>query len=230
MFGNSRPVVFKSYARRRSSWRLPRWFVLLLSGIAIGAACVVVVQERYLPPRLSADASERLNRALEESDAERLKLRSGLGQVTKRLESALADRKGLADDLAASRAAAERLRDDVASAVASLPPDPRGGAVEVRAGRFTAKAGMLAYEVVLTRQHATAKPWVGVMQLVMNGESAQGAAATVTLNAVPLSFSSHEIVRGSLPLPEGFRPRRATIQVLDRAAAKPLGMRVMLVS
>jgi hypothetical protein len=209
---------------------LPRWFVLLLSGIAVGAAGVVVVQERYLPPRLSADASERLNRALEKSDAERLKLASGLGEVTKRLESVLADRKGLADDLAASRVATERLRDDVASAVASLPPDPRGGAVEVRAGRFTAKAGMLAYEVVLTRQHATAKPWVGVMQLVMSGESAQGAAATVTLKPVALSLGSHEIVRGSLPLPEGFRPRQATIQVLDRAAARPLGMRVLRVS
>ncbi len=230
MFGNSRTVVFKPYGGRRSSWRLPRWFVLLLIGIAIGAAGVVVVQERYLPPRLSADASERVNRAREASDAERLKLAGGLGKTTQQLESALAGNRSLADELAASRATIERLRADVASAVASLPPDPRGGAVEVRAGRFTAKGGALVYEVVLTRQHATGKPMVGVMQIVMEGQSTRGAAARVALKTVPLSFDSHEIVRGSLPLPDDFRPRQATIQVLDRVAGTLLGTRVLLVS
>ncbi len=230
MFGTSRPVVFKPYGRRRSNWRLPRWSVLLLSGIAVGAAGVVVVQERYLPPRLSADASERLNRALERSDAERLKVAGELDRTTKQLESALTDKKGLADELAVSRATTGRLHDDVATAVASLPPDPRGGAVEVRAGRFTAKGGVLAYEVVLTRQRATGRPLAGVMQLVLDGESARGTAARVTLKAVALSLDSHEVVRGSLPLPEDFKPRQTTVQVLDRVAGKLLGMRVLLVS
>jgi hypothetical protein len=36
-------------------------------------------------------------------------------------------------------------------------------------------------------------------------------------------------VRGSQALPDGFKPRETTIQVLDRVAGKPLGMRVMLV-
>ena len=133
MFGNSKPIVIKPYGRRRSGWRVPRWLVLLLGGIVVGAAGVVVVQERYLPPRLSADASERLNRALEESQAERLKLVDELGKTTKQLDAELAGNRSLADGLAASHASAERLRDDLASAVASLPPDPRGGAVEVRA-------------------------------------------------------------------------------------------------
>jgi len=231
MFGNSKPVVLKPYGRRRRSyWRLPRWFVLLLSGIAIGGTGVVVVQERYLPPRLSADASAKLNRTLEETDADRLKLTGELAKTAKQLESALADKKSLADELAASRATTERLRDDVASAVASLPPDPRGGAVEVRAARFTATGGMLVYEVVLTRKRATGKPMAGVMQLVMDGESAPGAAAKVTLKTVALSLDSHQIVRGNLPLPADFRPRQATIQVLDRVAGKLLGMRVMLVN
>ena len=229
MFGQSKPVAFEPYGRRRSRWRLPRWFLLLLSGIAIGAGGLVVVQERYLPPRLSADASVKLRSAFEEADAERVRLKGELGEVTRRLETALADKKGLADELAASRVTAERLRDDVASVVASLPPDPRGGGVEVRAGRFTAKGGMLAYDVVLTRERAGDKPMAGVMQLVVAGKSARSAESTVTLKPVTLSVGSYEIVRGNLPLPEGFRPRQTTIQVLDRVAGKPLGMRVILV-
>jgi len=37
-------------------------------------------------------------------------------------------------------------------------------------------------------------------------------------------------VRGSLPLPQGFRPQQTTIQVLDRVGGKLLGMRVIYVS
>jgi hypothetical protein len=229
MFGRSKAVTFEPYGRRRSRRRLPRWLVLLLSGVAIGAAGVVFVQERYLPPRLSADASAELHGAFDRADAERLRLKGELGDTAKRLEGALAENKGLADELAASRATAARLHDDVASVVASLPPDPRGGGVEVRAARFTAQGGMLAYDVVLTRERASDHPMAGLMQLVVGGESAQRAETSVTLKPIAVSIGSHEIVRGSLPLPEGFTPRQTTIQVLDRPAGKVLGMRVLLV-
>ena len=229
MFGQSKPIPFEPYGRRRSRWRLPRWLVLLLTGITVGAAGVVVVQERYLPPRLSASASASLRDALEAADAERLRLKSELGTTAKQLDAALANAKRLTDELATSRASVAGLREDVASVVASLPPDPRGGGVAVRAARFTAKDGMLAYDVVLTRERASAKPTSGVMQLVVAGQSARGVETTATLKPVTVSIGNHEIIRGSLPLPEGFRPRQTTIQVLDRVAGKSLGMRVMLV-
>ena len=59
MFGSPKPVVL-SYGARRQRWRPPRWLVLLLSGIVIGAAGLWFVQERYLPPRLSASETARL--------------------------------------------------------------------------------------------------------------------------------------------------------------------------
>jgi len=203
--------------------------VLLLGGILFGAAGVVAVQERYLPPRLSASASAALRGALEQADSERLRLGEELNAARKSLEVALSEKKGLADELGASRATTERLRDDLTSVVASLPPDPRGGSVEVRAGRFTAKGGLLSYDVVLPRERNTGKPMPGVMQVVVAGQSDRGTESTVALKPISLSAGSREVVRGSQPLPEGFRPHQATVQVLDRVAGKPLGMRVMLV-
>jgi len=229
MFGQSKPVVFERYGKRRSSWRLPRWLVLLLLGIAVGAGGVVFVQERYLPPRLTADASTQLRSAFEQADAERQRLQRELGETGKQLATALADKKRQDAELAAPHAAAQRLRDDMAAVIAALPPDPRGGAVEVRAGRFAAQAGALAYDVVLTRERDATTPLAGVMQLSVAGASARGVESSVTLKPVDVSIGSHEIVRGSLPLPDGFKPRQATVQVLDRAGGKPLGMRVMLV-
>jgi hypothetical protein len=229
MFGRSRTLFFDSYGSRRSRWRLPRWLVLLLVGIAIGVAGIVIIQERYLPPRLSADASVKLSSALEQAQADRARLTAELGDTAKRLEAALADKKVSADAVAASRATIDQLRDDVSAVVAALPPDPRGGGVEVRAAQFALKGGQLAYDVVLTRERSAGKPLAGVMQLVVAGASARGADTAVTLKPVALSLSSHQIMRGSLPLPDGFKPRQTTVQVLDRVGGKALGMRVILV-
>jgi hypothetical protein len=229
MFGRSKPVLFEPYGRRRSRKGLPRWLVLLLLGAALGVGGVILVQERYLPPRLSAAEATALRGDFEHADAERLRLKVELETTTKRLQAALAEHAGQADELEASQLAAQRLQTDLAAVVASLPPDPRGGAVAVRAGRFTAQAGTLAYDVVLTRQPAAGKPLPGVVRMVVAGVSARGGETAVTLEPVAVSIGAHEVVRGSAPLPDGFKPRETTIQVLDRAAGKQLGMRVIRV-
>lgn len=227
MFGSSKPIPFDPYGRRRSRWRLPSWLVLLLGGIAVGAASVVVVQERYLPPRLSASAATSLRAAYERADAERTRLKSDLADTSKRLDAALADKQALTDDVATGRATADRLRSDVASLVASLPPDPRGGAVEVRSAHFTSQGGKLEYDVVLTRDRPSAKPMSGFMQLVVAGASQKGTEISVPLKPVALTLGNHEVIRGSLPLPEGFKAKQTTIQVLDRVGGRSLGMRVL---
>lgn len=229
MFGQSKPVVLESYGSRRKRGRPPRWLVLLLSGVVVGAAGVVVLQERYLPPRLSPAESAKLREAYETADAERLRLQQSLGETSQKLNTALSEKTKLGEDLSTSRATTERLREDLSAVVAALPPDPRGGGVEVRAGRITTRGGMLVYDVVLTRERAGAKPLAGVLQLTVAGVPARGTETTVVLKPVSLALGQHEIVRGSQPLPEGFKPRETTIRVLDRPAGNSLGMRVMLV-
>jgi hypothetical protein len=229
MFGRSRPVFFEPHGRRRRAGP-PRWLVLLLVGIAIGAAAVVVVQERYLPRRLSAEASTQLRDAFEHASAERASLRREVDQTAQRLATALAERQRLAGELATSRATAAGLQDDLAAAVDALPADPRGGAVQVRAARFTtARDGSLSYEVVLTREHAAGKPLTGQMQLLVAGAAARGPDPHVTLTPIAFTLASRVVLRGSAALPEGFRPRQSTIQLLDRGGGKTLGMRVLRV-
>jgi hypothetical protein len=229
MFGRSKPVVLESYGHRRKRGRPPRWLVLLATGMALGAAAVVLVQERYLPPRLSANESAQLRSAYETAEAERQRLQQALAGSEQKLATVNTQNKTLTDELALSRTRVERLGEDLASTVAALPPDPRGGTVEVRAGRFTVRGGALVYDVVLARDRAGNRPTTGVLQLQVAGISAKGPEAMVALKPVPLSFTQHEVVRGSQPLPDGFRAREATVQVLDRPAGRSLGMRVMLV-
>lgn len=229
MFGQDKPVVLERYGKRRSRWSVHPWLVLLLAGIALGAGGVVYVQENHLPPRLSAGESATLRASFEQADRERQRLTSELGSTAKRLDSALADSQRLTQDLATSREAGERLRGLTSALVASLPPDPRGGAIEIRAARFTVDGAALAYDVVLTRERAGSTALKGVMQLIVSGASGRGTDTSATLAPVNISVGPFETLRGSVPLPEGFKPRQATIQLLDRLGGKLLGQRVLYV-
>lgn len=221
--------MFDSLGGRRTRRRVPAWLLLLLCGLLLGAAGVLFVQQRYLPARLSAEESSALRRDFGLADGERQQLKAELAQVRERLQRSDADKRALDEQLATSRALAERLREDLSATVQSLPPDPRGGSVEVRAGQFNAKPGALEYNVVLMREGPARKPLAGVVQFTVSGESARGVPATLQAQPIALSMAGHEVVRGSLPLPDGFKPRQTTVQVLDKAAGKPLGMRVLLV-
>lgn len=229
MLGRFKPVEFQPYGRRRARWVVPRWLALLLAGIAVGAGGVVLVQERYLPPRLSAEESAELRGSVEQIEAERQRLHSDLADSRRQLEIAIADKKSLADETAPSRDTIEKLRKDVASLLAALPPDPRPGAIAVRAARFAVDGGSLAYDVLLSRERPGGEPLAGVMQVVIAAESARGQEKSVTLEPVSFSVGSFENLRGKLRLPDGFKPQKATINVLDRVDGKQLGMRIMYV-
>jgi hypothetical protein len=228
MFGSSKPVYIESWSRRRKR-RVPPWLVLLVVGVAIGVAGVLIVQQRYLPPRLSAEEGTQLRQSFERAESERQRLANELAATGQRLAAALADAKTSADGLAASRQRVDQMRGGLEFMAESLPPDPRGGAVEVRAARFALAGGKLAYDVLLYRDRAAGKPLGGVVQFVLAGDSARGTPTAVTSEPLPVSIGRHESLGGELALPDGFRPKQATVNVLDRAGGKLLGMRVMFV-
>jgi hypothetical protein len=228
MLEKFKPVAFDRYGRRRRPG-VPRWLVLLLVGLVGGAAGVIYVQESHLPPRLSSDESTRLRAAFEKAEAERQRLSRELEQTGRQLEAALADKKALSDQLVVSRRDAEGLRADVATLVAALPPDPRGGSVAVRAARFRAVEGSLAYDVLLTRDRPGERPMAGQLQLVVSGQAERGGETTVTLPPVAVSIGSHQSVSGEAPLPSGFTPQQATVRVTDGPGGALLGMRVLFV-
>jgi len=201
----------------------------MLLGIGLGAAGVIYVQERHLPPRLGADASARLRQSFERADAERERLQAELTATAERLRGTLDENKRLESEAGARGETVQRLRQDIASLVASLPPDPRNTPVAVRAARFEVQGDTLAYSVVLSRDHAGKTPFGGVMQLVVAGASGR-ANDTVALAPVPISVGLYDTVSGSLPLPQGFKPRQTTIHVLDKVGGKLMGMRVMNVN
>ena len=228
MFGRSKSVAFEPYGRRRPRGRPPSWLVLLLIGIVIGAGGVVFVQERYLAPRLSPAASAELRSELATATAAHTGLEIQLAQTSQRLAATLAERTKLADTVAASRPTLDVLREDLAAVIDTLPADPRGGAVEIRAGRLSAKGGTLTYDLVLTHERGAAKPLAASVRFGVAGETGRGAPDTFAAPPVAATIGPRLVLRGSLALPAGFSARQATVQIVD-SAGRALGMRVLLV-
>jgi hypothetical protein len=227
----SRADSFSLYGRRRARFSPPRWLVLLLGGFAAGAAALWFVQERHLPPRLSMEASTQLRDRASRAEAERVRLAAELAQAREQLEAAVQQRRGLARQLEVQGATLNRLHGDLAAAVNALPPDPRNGAVEVRAARFAASGGLLDYQLVLTRARAggSSAPVAGLVQMVVNGASPQRGTDEVALKPIQVSMGPHEVLRGQVELPSGFRPAQTTVRVLDAKAGTLLGMRMLVV-
>jgi hypothetical protein len=226
---NFKPVAFNPYGHKRSAWRLPGWLLLLLLGGAAGVAAVFVVQEYWLPPRLSASEAATMRERLAQAEQDRDRARRDLAATTQRLDAVVAERKAVADELAADRERTKNARADQDFLISSLPADPRGGVVEVRAARLTKQPGRLNYEVLLTRGKGGDAPLPVVMQFVVMGV-AGGAERHITLDPIKVSVAAAQSLRGSVTLPDAFNPKQTTIQVLDRVGGKTLGMRVMFVS
>jgi hypothetical protein len=224
-----KPVAFEPYGRKRSRWRVPPWLVLLALGAAAGAGGVIAVQERLMPPRLSSSESTALKAQLAQAEQDRDRARRDLAVTTQKLDATVAERQALADELAADRERSKSARADQDFLIASLPPDPRGGPVEVRAARFSRERGELNYEVLLTRAKSGNPPLAGVMQFVVTGLTG-GVERHVTLDPIKVSVGSHVSLRGSVTLPDAFTPKRTTISVFDRPGGKQLGMRVLYVN
>jgi len=221
----SRNDSFTLYGRRRSGWRVPRWLVLLLLGMASGAAGLWWVQERHLPPRLGMQASQQLLQSQSRAEAEATRLAAELTQARTALAAAEQQLRTQGEDLAAQRSAVERLREDLALVLPALPPDPRGGAVEVRAARFAARGGQLDYGVALTREPAP-RPLAVTLRLVATGA---GRATAVELPAQDLTLGRHEVLRGRVALPAGFQPEQVTVRIVDAKSGALLGARTLIV-
>lgn len=227
-FRRNGPVVFEPYGyRKRRSWSIPRWLVWLTIGILLGAGGLLYVQQEYLPARLSPEESDRLQTRVSELEGEQERVQGALDTATQQLRASEAQSERLSGELATARERLQKQQQDLALFEEVMPPDPRGGAIAVRAARFSNENGRLAYHVLLTRDAKSSKAFRGVMQLVVAGERASGRNESVALDPVQVNLASYVHLQGVLALPDGFTARQATIRVLDGPDGRVQGMRVI---
>jgi len=219
-----KPSVYETSSRRTR--RAPRWLVLLLFGIVVGAGGLLLLQSSYGPQRLtileSRQLTDEVNRLMQES----ARMQNELDALGRDLAQERNSRMALADELAQAQTALEPLQTDIALFAAAMQPDPRGGPVGVHAASFTRRAGQLAYHVLIMQDEAATQPLVGTLTMAVEGRYANGRTDTITLAALDVSLARYQHFKGTARLPEGFVAARVTVRVLD-AAQRQRAMRIL---
>lgn len=235
-FGSSRRPAFKPtpYGHTRQRRGIPRWLVLLISGIVLGAGGVVFLQRSYGPPRLTAEQSEQLRMDLNSANLEKQQLqtqtkqlRADVDQARQTLSAQTEKLRQMQDDYAAMSAGVSEL-------IAAIPPDPRGTSPGIRAADMTVRDNILQYSTLLIqdppKEGEDLQPFEGEVKLVATGSYSSGQTAYVDIATQPLNMRQYAVIKGDAELPKGFRARQVTIQVTATGSDKIAATRTIRVS
>lgn len=229
-FGRSQRAVFKPsvYQPGKRSRRMPRWLVLLLIGIVLGAGGVLFLQTNYGPQRLTAEQSEQLHSELSAANLERQRLQSQLDETRAQRDASQTASQQQTTELAQARSRIEALTQEIAIFQDAVPPDPRGGDIGVRWGEFRQQAGQLGYQTLIMREKEGGQTFQGAVTFEVSGNYKNGRRDNVTSEPVAIKLDRYTHAQGSMALPEGFTARTVTVRVID-AQSRQQAMRIYYV-
>ncbi|MYN14924.1 hypothetical protein GSY71_17435 [Pusillimonas sp. TS35] len=233
MFGSRKRNVFTptAYGSARRSRRIPRWFLLLLAGIVLGAGGLLFLQKSYGPQRLTVEQSEQLHYDLNSLGIDKQRLQSELAQTSRSLSEAQTRLTAQEKALTEANASVETLKKDVAMLANAMPPDPRGTSPGIRAADFNNRDGQLAYQLLLMQDaNKAAQTFTGHAEMIVTGRYPNGRTGTVSLPAVDLSLGRYTQLQGMAELPAGFQARRVTVNVRGQGSDKVVATRTLIVS
>jgi len=237
MFGSSKRAVFKPsvYETSRRRRGLPRWLILLIFGIVLGAGGLLFLQTSYGPKRLTVLESQELTNELNTVSLERQRLQGELERISRELSEAREARAAMGEELEQAKAAVAPLREELDLFAAAMPQDPRGGPIGVSAASFAQDAGQLAYHVLLLRDpdetgKVPEQAFKGRLEMAVEGRHANGRYETLQLPPQAVELGRYQHLKGTAALPEGYSARRVTVRVYDgEQGGKQHAMRILIV-
>jgi len=215
LFGSSRRHVFKPtpYGYRPRRRRIPRWLMLMLAGMALGAGGLLFLQKSYGPVRLTAEQSEQLHLDLNSANIDKQRLQSQLNQQSHELDEARTRLAQQSAELAQARQLLDQLQNDVNVLADAIAPDPRGTSPGIRAARFQGSPGRLNYRVLVMQDADASQPFSGTMEFVVAGRLGNGRNATINLPAMDIALGRYVQLEGAVGLPDNMTAREVTVRI-----------------
>jgi hypothetical protein len=232
MFGSSKRRVFKptAYGSSRTPRRIPRWLVLMLTGVVLGAGGLLFLQKSYGPTRLTVEQSEQLHYDLNSANMDKQRLQSQLSQQSRELTELRNNLRTQTEKLKVAQEQVSKLTTDLQLFADAMPADPRGTSPGIRAASFTGKAGQLDYQILVMQDNDKVRDFSGDVELVVAGRYANGKSGNIDLPPFPIQLQQYTHAHGSTPLPEGFTPRQVTIKITENGSKKLSATRTLHVS
>lgn len=232
MFGSSNRRVFQptAYGNNRRARRIPRWLVLMLTGIVLGSGGLLFLQKSYGPTRLTVEQSEQLHYDLNSSNMDKQRLQSQLNQQGHDLKVARSTVETQATELKQAKEQVTKLTADLQLFADAMPPDPRGTSPGIRAATFSNNAGQLVYEILVMQDKGKTDTFAGEVELTVAGRYPSGKTATIDLPPFNIELQQYTHAHGAIPLPEGFTARQVTVKIMQQGTKKLSATRTLRVS
>lgn len=231
MFRSSKRQAFTptAYGSSRRKRRIPRWLVLILTGVVLGAGGLLFLQKSYGPTRLTVEQSEQLHYDLNSANMDKQRLQSELTQQTRDLTQARARLEAQDKELESVRAQLATVSEDIFRFADAMPPDPRGTSPGINSATFgyNAQEEALTYSMLIMQDKGKADtPFKGAIEMSVTGRYPNGRNGTVELPAIAIELGRYIHAEGAIPLPDSLKPRQVTVKVLD-AAGKLAATRIL---
>src|SRR5699024_6176139 len=180
-----RPTAYGSRRRRR----IPRWLVLLVSGVILGAGGLLFLQKSYGPTRLTLEQSEQLQFDLNSANIDKQRLETELGRKERELAEVQTELDQTESRLARVEGRMATVDEDLQVLADAIPPDPRGTSPGVRAATFTNNEGKLDYSILIMQdKDKMDEPFQGNIDFVIAGQYSNGAQANVDIERSDLEL------------------------------------------
>lgn len=232
MFGSSKRHVFKptAYGTTRRSRRIPRWLVLMLTGVVLGSGGLLFLQKSYGPSRLTVEQSEQLHYELNSVKMDKQRLESDVSRQTRDLNAIQEKQQAQTADLEKAQTEVQKLTQDLQLFADAMPSDPRGTSPGIRAASFSANGTELNYQILLMQDQGKTEPFKGQVQLVVAGRYPNRKSANIELPVFNIELQRYTHASGSAALPDGFKPSQVTIKVTREGAERVVATRTIRVS
>ncbi|HEY9573595.1 MAG TPA: DUF6776 family protein [Pusillimonas sp.] len=231
MLGSSKRHVFKptAYGSTRTRRRIPRWLVLMLTGVVLGSGGLLFLQKSYGPTRLTVEQSEQLHYDLNSVNMDKQRLQSQLNQQARDLTEARDSLNRQASELTSAKEQVTKLTADLQLFADAMPSDPRGTSPGIRAASFQAQDGQLDYQILLMQDEGKTDTFTGQAELNVAGRYANGKSGHIDLPAFKVQLQRYTHLNGALPLPEGFTPRQVNIKITREGSERQVATRTIRV-
>lgn len=234
LFGSSKRPAFKPtpYGYTRRSKGIPRWLVLMLAGIALGAGGVLFLQRSYSPPRLTAEQSEQLRMDLNSATLDKQRFQAEAKQLKENLDKSMQTVDEQVKKIAQIQQDNAQLESGVESLIQAIPPDPRGTSPGIRAADMINTGTQLSYNALLIQdaQEGGTPAFDGQIKLIAAGHYSNGQTVHIDIATLPIHMTRYTEVRGEATLPNGFRARQVTMQVTPAGSDKVISTRTIRVT
>ncbi|WP_432786843.1 hypothetical protein AAEX37_00902 [Oligella sp. MSHR50489EDL] len=226
-----KPSVYETGRRRKRG--MPRWLVILFTGVIIGAGGYWFLQTNYGPTRITVEESQQLNQQIINLNQEQYALQARGDELSQNLQQTETENGRLLAQYQEAEAKITQLNQEIDLLRRAIPQDPGGTPVGLRHATLTAELGKLHYDLLLMKRQDQAADINVTIETAVEGRYRNGRLGRTSPEPFNATVGTMSQLSGELEFDEGQRTLTATVvtfTVKNAASGEVLGRRTFNVN